>query len=66
MSTMNVLSITLIALILATCLALFFGVRAAQAGVLQTPAGGFGVIDAPAPAPRPDGFTSTAGGDPNV
>lgn len=68
MSTMNVLSITLVVLILSCALALFVGVRSANAGVLETPAGGFGAVDRPAPAPSPTrgGFSSTAGGSPNV
>ncbi len=37
-----------------------------EAGVLETPAGGFGVIDRPTPAPRPDGFGTSLGGAPNV
>ncbi|WP_224813937.1 hypothetical protein [Hasllibacter sp. MH4015] len=47
-------------------LASLVGVGVVQAGVLETPAGGFGVIDRPGPAPRPDGFGTMAGGDPNV
>ncbi len=46
--------------------ALSLAVKPVAAGVLETPAGGFGVIDRPAPQPRPDGFSTTAGGDPNV
>ncbi|MCI2400780.1 hypothetical protein [Aliiroseovarius subalbicans] len=39
-----------------------------QAGVYQTPAGGWGVDDpvSPPPRPRPRGFSSAAGGSPNI
>lgn len=56
MSMMNILSLTLIALILGCVLALVIGTRPAEAGVFGTPAGGWG-IDRPAPpAPPTDGF----------
>lgn len=51
MSIFNILSAALVVLILAAGLVLFNGLRAAEAGVYQTPAGGWG-IDRPAtPAP---------------
>lgn len=52
MSLFNVLSAALLALILAACVVLFTGVRAANAGFFGTPTGGWG-IDAPAPTPEP-------------
>jgi len=45
---------------------LLLNAPAAEAGVLETPAGGFGAIDRPAPASRPDGFASSASGSPNI
>jgi hypothetical protein len=44
----------------------FAGATLAQAGIFQTPAGGWGV-DRPAPPPAPTGgeFGTTAGGSPN-
>jgi hypothetical protein len=52
MSVFNILSAALIALILAAGAVLFTGLRAADAGVFQTPAGGWG-IDRPAPPASP-------------
>ncbi len=45
---------------------LFIALGPVDAGVLETPTGGLGSIDRPAPQPRPDGFGTTIGGDPNV
>lgn len=52
MSIFNILSAALLVLILAAGAVLFTGLRAAEAGVYQTPAGGWGV-DRPAPPATP-------------
>lgn len=65
MSLFNILSAALVVLIVAACLVLFTGIRAANAGVYGTPSGGWG-IESPAPGPRGDGFASQAGGSPNI
>ncbi|NKX43467.1 hypothetical protein [Roseicyclus persicicus] len=65
MSLFNILSAALVVLILAAALVLFTGIQAANAGVFQTPAGGWG-IDRPAPpptdGPRGRGPATAAGG----
>ena len=59
----------LLHLIASALLALVLALTTAEAGVFQTPAGGWGV-DRPAPAPsdgpRGGGFASTASGSPNI
>ena len=50
MSISNILPATLIASLFVAGLVLFTGPRAAEAGIFQTPAGGWG-IDRPAPTP---------------
>lgn len=60
MSLMNILYATLVVLILGAVLALVIGVRSVEAGVLETPVGGWGV-ERPLPAPGVGGPTRQVG-----